>query len=95
MPRVQEKDMKRLFAMAFACALMAATSVNAQNAYPTRSIKIVCGFPAGSSLDVITRIYADKIEKALGQPVVVENRVGPVTSPRTPSRDPHPTATPW
>jgi tripartite-type tricarboxylate transporter receptor subunit TctC len=76
MPRVQEKDMKRLFAVAFACALMAATSVSAQNAYPTRSIKIVCGFPAGSSLDVITRIYADKIEKALGQPVVVENRVG-------------------
>ena len=68
--------MIRLFAVAFACALMAATSVNAQSAYPTRSIKIVCGFPAGSSLDVITRIYADKIEKTLGQPVVVENRVG-------------------
>jgi tripartite-type tricarboxylate transporter receptor subunit TctC len=50
--------------------------VSAQDAYPTRSIKMVCGFPAGSSLDVITRIYAERIEKTLGQPVVVENRVG-------------------
>jgi tripartite-type tricarboxylate transporter receptor subunit TctC len=70
--------MKRLFALAvcIACAAAAATTVNAQDAYPTRSIKMVCGFPAGSSLDVITRIYAERIEKTLGQPVVVENRVG-------------------
>jgi tripartite-type tricarboxylate transporter receptor subunit TctC len=47
-----------------------------QGTFPTRSIKIICGFPAGSSLDVLTRIYADRIEKALAQPVVVENRVG-------------------
>ena len=44
--------------------------------YPSRSIRVLCGFPAGSSLDVITRIYADRIEKSLGQTVVVENRVG-------------------
>src|SRR5438552_768786 len=70
--------MKRLFALALcgACAAAASTAVNAQDAYPTRSIKMVCGFPAGSSLDVITRIYAERIEKTLGQPVVVENRVG-------------------
>ena len=70
--------MKRLFALAVgvACAAAAATTVNAQDAYPTRSIKMVCGFPAGSSLDVFTRIYAERIEKTLGQPVVVENRVG-------------------
>src|SRR5712691_11099194 len=69
--------MKRHFALAAcACALAAAIPVRAQDAYPTRPIKMVCGFPAGSSLDVITRIYAERIEKALGQTVVVENRVG-------------------
>lgn len=37
---------------------------------------MICGFPAGSSLDVITRIYAERLERTLGQPVIVENRVG-------------------
>jgi tripartite-type tricarboxylate transporter receptor subunit TctC len=48
----------------------------AQNAYPSRPVKIYCGFPAGTSLDIITRIYAQKLEESLGQPFVVENRVG-------------------
>ena len=70
--------MKRYLALA---ALLigigaAATTVHAQESYPARSIKMICGFPAGSSLDVITRIYAAKLEKTLGQPVVVENRAG-------------------
>ena len=50
--------------------------VQAQGAYPTRAVKIVCGFPAGSSLDIITRIYAQKLEESLGQPFIVENRAG-------------------
>lgn len=70
--------MKRYLALA---ALLigigaAATTIHAQEPYPARSIKMICGFPAGSSLDVITRIYAARLEKSLGQPVVVENRVG-------------------
>ena len=70
--------MKRLIALAICMVwwLPAATPAHAQESYPARPIKMICGFPAGSSLDVITRIYADRIEKALGQPVVVENRVG-------------------
>jgi tripartite-type tricarboxylate transporter receptor subunit TctC len=70
--------MKRFLALAMCilCVLMAAPAVHAQSGYPTRAIKILCGFPAGSSLDVITRIYAERLEKTLGQPVVVENRVG-------------------
>jgi tripartite-type tricarboxylate transporter receptor subunit TctC len=71
-------EMKRYLALA---ALLigigaAATTIHAQEPYPARSIKMICGFPAGSSLDVITRIYAARLEKSLGQPVVVENRVG-------------------
>ena len=70
--------MKRFLALAMCifCALMAATTGHAQGAYPTRAIRIICSFPAGSSLDAITRIYAERLEKNLGQPTVVENRVG-------------------
>jgi tripartite-type tricarboxylate transporter receptor subunit TctC len=71
--------MKRFLATAVAgllCVLGLASLGHAQSSYPTRSIRVICGFPAGSSLDVITRIYADRLEKSLGQPVVVENRVG-------------------
>jgi tripartite-type tricarboxylate transporter receptor subunit TctC len=70
--------MKRCFAWAALVLglVAAATQVGAQETYPSRSIRIVCGFPAGSSLDVLTRIYAGRLERALGQPVLVENRVG-------------------
>ena len=70
--------MKRFIALAALMIgiLTAATTVPAQEQYPARSIRMICGFPAGSSLDVITRIYAARLEKSLGQPVVVENRVG-------------------
>jgi tripartite-type tricarboxylate transporter receptor subunit TctC len=70
--------MKRYLAVASAMIgiVVAATTVLAQETYPARSIRMICGFPAGSSLDVITRIYAARLEKTLGQPVVVENRVG-------------------
>ncbi len=61
---------------ALIAGLMTASSALAQAPYPTRPIRMICGFPAGSSLDVITRIYASRLERGLGQPVVVENRVG-------------------
>jgi tripartite-type tricarboxylate transporter receptor subunit TctC len=44
--------------------------------YPARPIKIVVGLPPGSGVDMVTRIVADKLRDALGQPVVVENRSG-------------------
>ncbi len=65
------------FAALLMSVLVVATTVEAQEeTYPVRSIKMICGFPAGSSLDVITRIYAARLERALGQPVTVENRAG-------------------
>ena len=55
---------------------LAATAAQAQPFQPTRPIKLICAFPAGSSLDVISRIYAARLERSLGQTVVVENRPG-------------------
>ena len=68
--------MKRFLATLLLIACATASLAQAQGAYPARPVKIVCGFPAGTSLDIITRIYAQKLEESLGQPFVVENRGG-------------------
>lgn len=62
-------------ALPLAMALAAATSALAAD-YPSRPIKLVVPFGAGGVTDTTARITARAIEKALGQPVVVENKPG-------------------
>ena len=45
-------------------------------AWPFKPLRLVVGFPGGSSPDLVARTLADPLSKALGQPVIVENRVG-------------------
>jgi tripartite-type tricarboxylate transporter receptor subunit TctC len=54
---------------------LAAGSAMAQ-AWPSKAIRIVVPYGAGSSPDVIARIVAEKLSPRLGQPVVIENRAG-------------------
>jgi tripartite-type tricarboxylate transporter receptor subunit TctC len=44
--------------------------------YPNRTIKIVVGFAAGGGNDIIARIIGQKLQDALGQSVIIENKVG-------------------
>ncbi|HEX5611154.1 MAG TPA: tripartite tricarboxylate transporter substrate binding protein [Burkholderiales bacterium] len=53
---------------------LAAFSAGAQ--YPTKPIRVVVPFPAGSATDTITRILGQSISSAIGQPIVVDNKPG-------------------
>lgn len=44
--------------------------------WPTKPVRILVGFPAGSSPDLVARAFAEPLSKALGQPVIVETKVG-------------------
>jgi tripartite-type tricarboxylate transporter receptor subunit TctC len=44
--------------------------------YPDRPIKMIAPFPAGGLADVLARTVSDELTKALGQPIIVENRAG-------------------
>ena len=65
--------MTRVFAFIALCAL--SVLAHAQ-AYPSKPLKIVVGYPPGGSGDFLTRLAADELQKDLGVAVVVENKPG-------------------
>src|SRR5205814_9954478 len=52
-----------------------APSVRAQS-YPVKPIRMISPFPAGGPTDILGRLMAQTLTQSLGQPVIVENRVG-------------------
>ena len=63
------------FAVATLAAAFGASLAHAQT-YPSKTITLVLPLAAGSGMDTIARLYADKLQKAFGQPVIVENKTG-------------------
>jgi tripartite-type tricarboxylate transporter receptor subunit TctC len=59
---------------ALACALFGRPA-QAQE-YPTRPITIIVPLAPGSGMDSLVRLYAEKLQRSLGKPVIVENRPG-------------------
>jgi tripartite-type tricarboxylate transporter receptor subunit TctC len=59
-----------------AAAVPAVSRLASAQAYPTRPVRIVVGFPAGGSNDLYGRLIAQWLSERLGQQFVVENRAG-------------------
>ena len=55
---------------------LAANTVCAQGAWPNRPVRMLVPFPAGGTADVLCRLLAQRLQEAIGQPIVVENKPG-------------------
>lgn len=69
--------MKRfLVAIAAVLSVAAVSAQTAATAYPSKTIKIVVPFTAGSATDIMARVVGERLSASLGQAVMVENRPG-------------------
>jgi tripartite-type tricarboxylate transporter receptor subunit TctC len=68
------KDLMSLFVLGV--SLATATAAHAQQQYPTKPIRFVIPFPAGDSLDIMSRLIAPAFVERLGQSIIVDNRPG-------------------
>jgi len=79
--RMMRKDLGRvaLLAALFFCVVTKPDAF-AQSEYPTRPIRVIVGYAAGGLTDVMTRMLGERMSRELGQPIVVENKVGAAAS---------------
>ena len=80
-PRERQDAMKlqrRQFLHVTACAvaLPAVSRIARAQAYPTRSVRLVVGFPPGQTADLIARLMGQSLTERLGQPVIIDSRPG-------------------
>jgi tripartite-type tricarboxylate transporter receptor subunit TctC len=68
---------RRTFATGAAALAWAGTTQRvAAQSYPTQTVRILVGYPAGGGVDLVARLLVDPMKNTLGQPIVVENRTG-------------------
>jgi tripartite-type tricarboxylate transporter receptor subunit TctC len=59
-----------------AAALAAVSRIAWAQAYPTRPVRVIVGFPAGGGVDIVARLIGQWLSERLGQPFVIETRPG-------------------
>src|SRR5262249_14590822 len=59
-----------------AAALPAMQRIARAQAYPTRPVRVIVGFPPGGPQDTLTRLLGQWLSERLGQPFIIENRPG-------------------
>jgi tripartite-type tricarboxylate transporter receptor subunit TctC len=67
---------RRFLVQAAAGLALPAASFAQGDAWPSKPVKVICNFPAGSSPDALVRAVSQPLQQALGQPLVIENRAG-------------------
>ena len=68
--------MKTFLSLVLALVALGVTPAADAQQYPNRAVRLVVSFPAGTTPDIVARVVAPKLQQALGQPVIVENRAG-------------------
>jgi tripartite-type tricarboxylate transporter receptor subunit TctC len=63
-----------------AAALPAMSHIARAQAYPTRPLRMIIGYPPGGSADITARLTGQWLSERLGQPVVIESRPGAATN---------------
>ena len=61
---------------AFTPALFTTAPAMAQAAWPTKTVTIVVPYPGGGGIDVLGRVWAQKLQSKWGQAIVIENKAG-------------------
>lgn len=68
--------LSRIFAALTVVSLILASTTVAAQSYPNKVIKLQVPFAAGGTTDIIARVIAEPLSRALGQPVIVDNKAG-------------------
>ena len=66
---------KLLLILSLVLSAMFSTILMAQN-YPAKPVRLIIPYPPGGTTDILGRIIGQKLSILIGQPVVIENRIG-------------------